>query len=82
MVLGAIQAAQAAKRAGIVFVGFDAIDDAAKAVKDGSLAATIAQQPAVMGQLGVDTAVRALNGDKVDSYIPVALSLVNKDTVK
>jgi ribose transport system substrate-binding protein len=82
MVLGAIQAAQAAKRAGIVFVGFDAIDDAAKAVKDGSLAATIAQQPAVMGQLGVDTAVRALNGDKVDSYIPVALSLVNQDTVK
>src|SRR5512139_1204568 len=78
MVLGAIQAADAAKRTGITFVGFDAIDDAVKAVKDGTLAATIAQQPAVMGQLGVDTAVTSLNGDSVEKAIPVALSLVTK----
>lgn len=34
MVLGAIQAAEAAGRTGIVFVGFDAIDDAVQAVKE------------------------------------------------
>jgi len=78
MVLGAIQAAQAAKRTGITFVGFDAIDDAAKAVKDGTLAATVAQQPSLMGQLAVDSGVRALNGDTVDAFVPVALSLVTK----
>ena len=78
MVLGALQAAQAAKRTGIQFVGFDATDDAVAAVKAGTLAATIAQQPALIGQLGVDTAVRSLNGDKVDSSIPVPLSLVTK----
>ncbi|MBN1963205.1 MAG: D-ribose ABC transporter substrate-binding protein, partial [Anaerolineae bacterium] len=57
MILGAIEAAQAAGREGIVFVGFDAIDDAVAAVEAGTLAATIAQQPAEMGRLGVEMAV-------------------------
>ena len=78
MILGAIQAAEAAGRTGILFVGFDAVDDAVKAVTDGKLAATVAQQPDLMGQLGVETAVKYLGGAKVDAYIPVALSLVKK----
>ncbi|MCX7707338.1 MAG: substrate-binding domain-containing protein, partial [Anaerolineae bacterium] len=68
----------AAKRTGIVFVGFDAIDDAVKAVNEGKLAATVAQQPAEMGRLGVETAVRYLNGETVEKSIGVALSLVKK----
>ncbi len=78
MVLGAIQAAEAANRTGIVFVGFDAVDDAVQAVKDGKLAATIAQQPAEMGRLGIDTAILSLNGSSVEQFIPVPLSLVTK----
>ena len=77
MILGAIEAAEAADRGGIVFVGFDAVDDAVAAVNAGRLAATIAQQPAVMGQLGVESAVRYLDGQPVDSYVPVDLSLVS-----
>jgi ribose transport system substrate-binding protein len=76
MILGAIQAAEAAGRTGIVFVGFDAIDDATQAVKDGKLAATVAQQPAEIGRLSVETAVEFLGGATVESYIPVPLSLV------
>ena len=77
MILGAIEAAQAAGRAGeIIFVGFDAVDDAVAAVEDGSLAATVAQQPSEMGRLGVETAVMYLGGDSVDEYIPVSLALV------
>jgi len=76
MILGAIQAAEAAGRTGIVFVGFDAIDDAVQAVTDGKLAATVAQQPAEIGRLSVETAVSFLGGATVESYIPVALSLV------
>ncbi len=77
MILGAIEAAVAAGRdADITFVGFDAIDDAVAAVQDGSLAATVAQQPAVIGQLGVETAAAYLAGQTVESYIPVPLSLV------
>jgi ribose transport system substrate-binding protein len=78
MVLGAIQAADAAKRTGIVFVGFDAVDDAVKAVQAGTLAATIAQQPAQIGLLGVQTSIKYLKGDKVEASIPVPLSLVTK----
>ncbi len=76
MILGAIQAAEAAKRTGIVFVGFDAVDDAVAAVKAGKLAATVAQQPAEIGKLGVETAVKFLNGETVEKAIGVPLSLV------
>lgn len=78
MILGAIQAAEAAGRSGIVFVGFDAIDDATKAVQEGKLAATVAQQPDLMGQIAVETVVKYLKGDKVDASIPVPLNLVTK----
>ena len=76
MILGAIEAAEAAGREGIVFVGFDAVDDAVAAVDAGKLAATIAQQPSEMGRLGVEKAFAFLNGESVESYIPVDLALV------
>ena len=83
MILGAIEAAEAAGRAGeITFVGFDAIDDAVAAVRDGRLAATVAQQPALMGELGVQTAVAYLNGESVEAYIPVDLELITADNVE
>ncbi len=78
MILGAIQAAEAAKREGIVFVGFDAVDDAVAAVKNGKLAATVAQQPDLMGKLAVEAAIKFLGGEKVEASIPVDLSLVTK----
>jgi len=75
MILGAIEAAKAAGRdAEIVFVGFDAVDDAVAAVDTGDLAATVAQQPAVMGQLGVETAMAHLGGQAVDDFTPVDLA--------
>jgi len=78
MILGAIQAAEAANREGIVFVGFDAVDDAVAAVKEGKLAATVAQQPDLMGKLSVETALKYLGKTSVDANIPVDLSLVTK----
>ncbi|HEC62083.1 MAG TPA: ribose ABC transporter substrate-binding protein RbsB [bacterium] len=77
MILGAIQAAEAAGRDDkILFVGFDAVDDAVRAVKEKKLAATVAQQPSQMGILGVQFAVDYLNGKTVEKYIPVPLALV------
>jgi len=78
MVLGAIAAAEAAGRKGIVFVGFDAVDDAVKAVKDGRLAATVAQQPKEMGLLGVEYAVKYLNGETIPDNVPVPLMVVTE----
>ncbi len=81
MVLGAIAAAEAAGRKGIIFVGFDAIPDAIAAIKAGKLAATVAQQPKVMGELGVEKAVEYLNGKKLPKFIPVPLKLITKDNL-
>jgi ribose transport system substrate-binding protein len=78
MALGALKAIQSAKRTGIIIVGFDATDDAVKAVNDGLMAATVAQQPAMIGSLGVDNAVNVMKGKKVPASIPVVLKLVTK----
>lgn len=75
MALGALKAVQAAGR-DIMIVGFDATDDAVKAVEAGELAATVAQQPAMIGSLGVESALKVLMGESVDSYVPVDLMLV------
>src|SRR6056297_1732986 len=57
MALGAVEALRAAgKLDEVVVVGFDAIDDAVKAVEKGEMAGTIAQQPALMGSLSVEKA--------------------------
>ncbi|MBN8638346.1 MAG: ribose ABC transporter substrate-binding protein RbsB [Anaerolineae bacterium] len=79
MILGAIEAAAAAGRSGITFVGFDAVADAVAAVEGGTLAATVAQQPDLMGSLALETAVGYLGGETVETYIPVALSLVTAE---
>ncbi len=75
MALGALKAIEVSKRE-ILVVGFDATDDAVKSVEDGKMAATVAQQPAKIGALGVESGVKALNGDMMDAYIPVDLMLV------
>lgn len=75
MALGAIRALQAAGKK-VVVVGFDGTDDGVAAVKRGDMAGTIAQQPALIGSLGVETADKVLKGQMVDEYIPVPLMVV------
>lgn len=68
MALGALQAIEASGR-DIIVVGFDATDDAVKAVEDGLLAATVAQKLVLIGKLAVETAVKQLNGEAVDEVV-------------
>jgi len=82
MALGAIQAIAAAKRQKEMFVvGFDAIGDALAAIKAGTMAATIAQQPKEMGRLAVENAVRIVKKQPVKKFTPVPLKLVTKQTM-
>lgn len=64
MILGAMQAVKASGRK-IILVGFDAIDDAVKAVKSGSINATVAQQPKLIGQMGITKALDLIRTGKV-----------------
>lgn len=77
MALGAIRAVQAANKS-VLIVGFDGTDDGVKAVKSGKLAATIAQQPALIGALGVQTADKVIKGEAVEAQIPVPLKVVSQ----
>lgn len=78
MALGALRAIQAAGKKDLVLVGFDGTDDGVKAVKGGKMAATIAQQPEKIGEIGVQTADKVLKGGKVEASIPVELKLINQ----
>ena len=77
MALGAIRAVQAANKS-VLIVGFDGTDDGVKAVKSGKLGATIAQQPDLIGALGVQTADKIIKGEKVEAKIPVPLKVVTQ----
>ena len=77
MALGALRAVQASGK-DILIVGFDGTDDGIAAVKRGMLGATIAQQPALIGELGVETAAKVLKGESVEKNIPVPLKVITK----
>ncbi len=78
MALGAIEAIG---EKDIKVVGFDATDDGLAAVKDGKMAATIAQQPDQMGMTAVDTAQDLINGKSVEKSIPVEVKLITADNL-
>lgn len=77
MALGALRAINAANKK-VLVVGFDDTDDGVKAVQTGKMAATIAQQPNLIGALGVVTADKVLKGEKVEAKIPVDLKVIHK----
>lgn len=76
MALGAVQALNSAGLKDVKVIGFDATDDAVKAVEDGTMAATVAQKPTEIGKLGVEAAVNFLKGETVEENIPVDLELI------
>ncbi|WP_373600298.1 ribose ABC transporter substrate-binding protein RbsB [Paraclostridium bifermentans] len=76
MALGASKALADANMNDVLVVGFDATDDAVDAVKQGTMAATVAQQPILIGETAVKQAVKYLQGDKVEAFIPVELKLI------
>lgn len=76
MALGALEAIG---DKGIVVVGFDATDDAKAAIKSGKMAATIAQQPDLMGGTAVETAAKLAKGETVEASIPVEVTLIKKE---
>ena len=78
MALGALEAIAAAKK-DIMVIGFDATADAVTKVKEGKLAATVEQQPKLIGEQAIDAAVKYLSGEQVPASIPVELKLVTKD---
>ncbi|HIF9399268.1 TPA: ribose ABC transporter substrate-binding protein RbsB [Photobacterium damselae] len=77
MALGALRAIQASGK-NVLVVGFDGTEDGIAATKRGKLGATIAQQPDLIGSLGVETAAKVLKGETVEKNIPVPLKVITQ----
>jgi ribose transport system substrate-binding protein len=80
MALGAVEAIAAAKKTGqITVIGFDASDEARKAVLAGTMDATVAQSPAEMGALAVENAYHLIKGETVKAELVVPIKLITKE---
>ena len=78
MALGAMEAIAGAGK-DIMVVGFDATDDAIASIKEGKMAATIAQQPALIGSTAIENALILIEGGSIEKTIPVEVTLITKD---
>ncbi|MEU8351152.1 substrate-binding domain-containing protein [Streptomyces sp. NPDC048845] len=81
MALGAIKALGARAGDSVPVVGFDGTPDGLKAVKDGSLFASVAQQPGELGRMAVENAVRAAEGKETPSMVKVPVKVVSAKNV-
>jgi ribose transport system substrate-binding protein len=83
MALGAAEAIRAAGRSGSIrVVGFDAVDDARKAIRDGVMVGSVAQFPDEMGRIAVENAVHAIRGEAVGQEAKVRIELITRENVK
>ncbi len=81
MALGAIKALGSKAGKTVKVVGFDGTPDGLTAVKAGTLFASVAQQPKLLGQLAVENAVKAAKGKKVDTTVKVPVKVVTTANV-
>jgi inositol transport system substrate-binding protein len=82
MAIGAIMAAEAAGKAkGILFAGIDGSPDALQFMKDGKLSVTVFQNADGQGKGGLETAIKAARGEKVEKVIDIPYELITKENM-
>ncbi|MEV0354018.1 substrate-binding domain-containing protein [Nonomuraea sp. NPDC050680] len=81
MALGAIKALGAKAGKEVKVVGFDGTPDGLKAVKAGTMNASVAQQPTLLGQQAVAAAVKAARGEKIDKTVAVPVKVATTENV-
>jgi ribose transport system substrate-binding protein len=72
---------QAGKQEQVKIIGFDAGPAQVEALKEGTVQALIAQQPAKIGQDGVAQAVAALDGQPVQQRIQTGFTIITQQNV-
>ncbi|WP_017615080.1 ABC transporter permease/substrate-binding protein [Nocardiopsis salina] len=80
MALGASAALSDAGDEAVV-VGFDGTPEGFEAVEQGTLFATIAQQPSELGRVAVRNAIDAARGESVEEDVRVPVEVVTEDNV-
>jgi ABC-type sugar transport system substrate-binding protein len=82
MALGIADVLQiAGKRGAVKVIGVDAIPPALDAVRAGSLTATVAQYPYVMGRMGIEACIAAVRGKALPARVNAPIVLVSRQNV-
>ncbi|WP_406311081.1 substrate-binding domain-containing protein [Streptomyces thermoviolaceus] len=81
MALGAVKALGSKAGTSVQVVGFDGTPDGLTAVKNGTLYASVAQQPTQLGRIAVDNALEAVQGKKIEQTVKVPVKVVTKENV-
>lgn len=79
MALGASKALGGRSGENVKVVAFDGTPEGITAVREGSLTATVAQQPRLLGEQAVDQAVRASRGERLPERVKVPVVLVTAE---
>jgi ABC-type sugar transport system substrate-binding protein len=80
MAMGALQALDLMEFTGKVLIGaYDNIEEVRNEMRNGRIQATVEQHPELMGQYGVQLAWQALNGNKIQTYVPTPLDLITHE---
>ncbi|WP_188194762.1 substrate-binding domain-containing protein [Nonomuraea sp. SYSU D8015] len=78
MALGAIQALGGRAGRQVKVVGFDGTPEGIKAVRSGTMAATVAQQPRLIGWQAVNEAIKVARGHVIAESVAVPIKLATK----
>jgi ribose transport system substrate-binding protein len=82
MALGAIQHLQRSGRRDVLVAGYDALAEAIKAIRNGTLQATVDQQAAQQGYLGIRYALELIRGAAPPPETIVDVKLITKETLR
>jgi simple sugar transport system substrate-binding protein len=63
----------------IILVGFDALPDEITLILEGSEDASVAQYPAKIGELGIDTLSKVVQGEAVDAFVDTGTAMVTPE---
>ncbi len=72
---------QAGKQDEVDIVGFDAGPAQVEQLKQGTVQALIAQQPAEIGTDGVEQAIKAINGEETEEMIQTGFTILTQDNI-
>ena len=72
---------QAGKAGQLTAIGFDGNQDLQQFVRDGVLDAIAVQGSFAMGEKGVETVIKLIDGEKVDDFINTGVVIVDKDNI-
>ena len=81
MALGAVEALGSKAGKDVKVIGFDGAEDALKAIKDGRMYASIAQQPVKMAEQAVIEASKLLKGEAATKKMQVEVVAATKENV-